>query len=85
MSAARTARCLAGRSLGRRFGFLTGSFHRRLAGLFGVGAKFALVANFFQFVVGEMFDADKGILCRADSNEFSSLTWTAALSRFWEF
>ena len=69
MFVARTLRSLVRRALRCLFGFLAGSFHRRVAGFFGFRAPFAFISNFLQRVMREMFDADKGIMRRANPNE----------------
>jgi hypothetical protein len=53
-------RCrLIHRVIGGFLRFPARSLHGLLAGFFGFGTALALVADFFQLVVGEVFDPDK--------------------------
>jgi hypothetical protein len=54
-------------------GLFAGSLHGRLTDVFGFRAPLALVADFLQLVVGQMFDPDKRIMRGADANEFVQL------------
>ena len=64
---------LAGRLRGRLPRFLSRFLHRFLTSLLGLGARLALGAEIFKFVIGKMFDTDKGIVRSADSDEFIEL------------
>ena len=61
------------------------SLHRSLSHFFRFRTPFAFGADIFQFVVGQMLDADKGISAVLTRISSSSLTRIAAPSRFWEF
>ena len=68
-----TGRGLADRAIGGLPRLLAGTLNRLFAGFFSFGAPLALVADFLKLVIGEMFDPDKGIMRRADANEFVQL------------
>jgi hypothetical protein len=52
-------RRLTHRAIRGVLGFLARSLHGLLANFLCLRAPLALISNFFQFVVGEMFDPDK--------------------------
>src|SRR6185437_1913602 len=72
-SATGTSAASIDRLVGRPACLLTGSFDGCLAYPLRLGARFAFGADVFQLLVGQMLDADKGIMRGADPNEFVEL------------
>src|ERR1700704_5139422 len=61
-------RRLAGNTVGCLSGLFSGPLDGCLPDLLGFGATFTLGADFLEFVVGEMLDADERVLRCADSD-----------------
>jgi hypothetical protein len=57
------------RAVGGLAGLYAGSLHFSLADLFGFRAPLAFAANVLQFFIGEVLDANKGIMRGTDANE----------------